>query len=172
MWSKNYSKCIECAGTDSKHMAKGLCSRCYSKQYRNDPKNHERISKSKREWHLKNMTPEKQKRKREQDWFDGKREKILERDGYRCSECGESQQSKLTVHHIDGNGRGSESPNNNDDNLITLCRSCHAKIHHTLDRWAQKYDCCEICGTTKIPHNARGLCIRCYTEVANEIQKI
>ena len=40
----------------------------------------------------------------------------------RCEICGKS--GKLDIHHID------ENPNNNNiDNLMCLCRSCHMKIH-------------------------------------------
>ena len=50
---------------------------------------------------------------------------ILSRDGYKCQKC-KIQKGKLHVHHIifrsDG---GTNSP----DNLITLCKSCHSKLH-------------------------------------------
>ena len=29
------------------------------------------------------------------------------------------------------------------------------------ERWSRYYDACSLCGTTKIEHNARGLCRRC-----------
>jgi len=51
------------------------------------------------------------------------REKILERDDYRCGLC-QGRKGKLTLHHIDGNKN-----NNNFDNLIILCWSCHQAIH-------------------------------------------
>lgn len=59
--------------------------------------------------------------------FSGNRLKVLERDGYKCGDCGTTE--KLHVHHIDGNGRGSKNPNNDMNNLITLCRKCHGKRH-------------------------------------------
>lgn len=47
---------------------------------------------------------------------------ILERDGYRCQECGSTQD--LDVHHIQARkDDGDDSP----ENLITLCKVCHAK---------------------------------------------
>lgn len=53
------------------------------------------------------------------------KEKIRKRDKI-CQECGKTQKEegcKLSVHHID------EDDTNNDlDNLITLCNSCHKKI--------------------------------------------
>ncbi len=58
--------------------------------------------------------------------FDGNRLKVLERDGYKCTECGSAQD--LGVHHKDGSGN-SERPNNALSNLVTLCNSCHANEH-------------------------------------------
>lgn len=53
----------------------------------------------------------------------------LKRDGFQCSRC--ASKTALHVHHIDGAGLGydMESRNNALDNLITLCNSCHGKIH-------------------------------------------
>ena len=49
---------------------------------------------------------------------------IRERDDYTCQHCGATNNitngRNLDVHHRDGNRF-----NNNEDNLITLCRSCH-----------------------------------------------
>lgn len=45
-----------------------------------------------------------------------------------CRRCGSDTQ--LVVHHSDGNNGKMGKPLNNDiDNLVVLCRSCHAKIH-------------------------------------------
>lgn len=60
---------------------------------------------------------------------------VLSRDGHNCQECkGKKKDSRLHVHHIKfrSNG-GSDNP----DNLITLCESCHDKLHARKD--AQKY---------------------------------
>lgn len=57
----------------------------------------------------------------------GKRLKkiIKERDNYICqSKKCDKIPKRLDVHHKDFNKQ-----NNNEDNLITLCRSCHLKIH-------------------------------------------
>ena len=48
---------------------------------------------------------------------------ILDRDGHKCIICGSNRD--LTIHHKDGNGRYTKEPNNDKENLITLCRSCH-----------------------------------------------
>ena len=50
---------------------------------------------------------------------------VLNRDQYQCQKC-KTKSGKLHVHHIvfRSNG-GTDSP----DNLITLCESCHSKLH-------------------------------------------
>ena len=61
------------------------------------------------------------------------KEKIRKRDNYTCQECGYTQEQlryKLCVHHIDYNKQ-----NNNLDNLITLCRSCHTKTNFRRKDW-------------------------------------
>lgn len=58
------------------------------------------------------------------------KEKIRKRDNYTCQECNKTQEQniketgrKLEVHHIDG-----DDTNNVEENLKTLCRSCHSKL--------------------------------------------
>lgn len=62
-----------------------------------------------------------------------KREKILKRDGYKCAYCG--SKSKLNVHHkyynLYPNGKHVNAWDYPDDALITLCESCHKKVHET-----------------------------------------
>lgn len=53
--------------------------------------------------------------------------KILQRDNFICQSC-ESYCAGLHIHHKDRNPL-----NNNFDNLITLCASCHIKRHHKED---------------------------------------
>lgn len=75
------------------------------------------------------------KDKRNDERFNGLRYKILERDGYKCTKCGVGiNEKRLDVHHIDGVGRNSTKPNNNIDNLITLCTSCHTRTHKTKNK--------------------------------------
>jgi len=64
------------------------------------------------------------------------KEVIRNRDRRKCQicektelECGE----KLSVHHIDHNKH-----NNKINNLVSLCRSCHIKVHNNKDY--KKYD--------------------------------
>lgn len=58
--------------------------------------------------------------------YSGNRKKCLERDNYSCLNC--DSQKDLIVHHNDGTGQ-TETPNNELDNLQTLCRACHIRIH-------------------------------------------
>ena len=51
------------------------------------------------------------------------KQRIKERDNYTCQRCGEKNK-RLDIHHIDENKN-----NNNQENLITFCISCHQKIH-------------------------------------------
>ena len=52
------------------------------------------------------------------------REQIFERDGWRCQGCGSSV--NLEVHH---RRFRSQSGNDAEDNLITLCSRCHTDVH-------------------------------------------
>jgi len=54
----------------------------------------------------------------------------LERDDHKCVKCGSTD--KIDVHHKDGNNwqKIRQLANNNLANLITLCHSCHMKLHH------------------------------------------
>jgi len=56
------------------------------------------------------------------DWTKTLKRAIKERDKYTCGMC--KNQEDLVVHHKDRNKK-----NCNPNNLITLCRKCHSKIH-------------------------------------------
>jgi len=60
--------------------------------------------------------------------------KIKERDNYKCMCCGvhniEGVKVKLCIHHIDYN-----KLNSNDKNLITLCYSCNSKVNFNREYW-------------------------------------
>jgi len=75
------------------------------------------------------------------DWNFTFKESIRQRDNFICYECGIHQDEldigqveKLDVHHIDYNKK-----NCNPNNLISLCRSCHAKTNYNRDYWFNKY---------------------------------
>lgn len=61
------------------------------------------------------------------------REDIRDRDGRMCRECNSMEidlVEKLQVHHIDYNKQ-----NNDPGNLLSLCRSCHAKTNFNREDW-------------------------------------
>ena len=142
MWARNYQSCTECNTTEAKHYGGGLCYRCYKrKKYAANPgyfKDKEKVRYIKRAKHIKRRARNyywlnrddcliRNKISREQRNFSGKREIVLKRDGYKCKYC--QGNKDLVVHHVDGNGRGNSNPNNDLENLITLCRSCHCIEH-------------------------------------------
>jgi 5-methylcytosine-specific restriction endonuclease McrA len=49
---------------------------------------------------------------------------ILRRDGWQCQSCG--TMSNLEVHHKEFRSHSGED---SEENLITLCSTCHAGIH-------------------------------------------
>ena len=56
--------------------------------------------------------------------YDQLRQQILRRDGWRCQLCG--TMSNLEVHHKEFR---SHSGVDSEENLITLCSTCHDGIH-------------------------------------------
>ena len=62
----------------------------------------------------------------EQLGFFNVREYVLWRDGYKCKHChGKFGDKILNVHHIESRKTGGNAPNN----LVTLCKTCHTKLH-------------------------------------------
>ena len=59
--------------------------------------------------------------------FENTKAFILDRDNYSCQHCkGVSKDSKLEVHHIIFRSNGGSDEH---ENLITLCKTCHDKLH-------------------------------------------
>ena len=52
---------------------------------------------------------------------------VLERDGWRCQACG--ARLNLEVHHKQ---HRSQSGDDSELNLISLCAACHARVHREL----------------------------------------
>ena len=57
--------------------------------------------------------------------FSSRKEAILNRDNYTCQIC-KAKNTRLEVHHIIYRSNGGTDDENN---LITLCKDCHKKIH-------------------------------------------
>lgn len=56
--------------------------------------------------------------------YESLRQEILRRDAWRCQSCG--TMTNLEVHHREFR---SHSGVDSEENLITLCTSCHARVH-------------------------------------------
>lgn len=67
----------------------------------------------------------KTKVKYPEKWTKELKRRIMERDKFKCYKCKSNRD--LVVHHKDGT-----KENCNDDNLITMCRGCHVKLHAIL----------------------------------------
>ena len=58
------------------------------------------------------------------DAYERLRQRVLERDNWRCQQCGTMR--NLHVHHME---LRSQSGDDSELNLITLCHSCHLNQH-------------------------------------------
>ena len=68
-------------------------------------------------------------------YYDGNYTKTQERDSHKCRACGST--NRLTVHHIDYSGKDLKmgKANNDMNNLMTFCDSCHQKLHTMINRF-------------------------------------
>ena len=67
------------------------------------------------------------------DFDSGLKESVRFRDGYKCKLCGCPQienEKQLDIHHIDSNKK-----NNKKENLVALCKKCHAKMKFNRKYW-------------------------------------
>lgn len=65
------------------------------------------------------------------EWWAKMREERLKFDGYKCAWCGckETKDNPLNVHHLSYDYLGCE----NVEDLTTLCRDCHERLHVALE---------------------------------------
>jgi hypothetical protein len=149
--------CQICKTTDRKHHAKGLCKRCYQTQwYEYNPtakskhdsdyylKHTDEIAIKSKAYYLENSEIIKNRVLSfyREKGFDGNMLVALERDQFSCRNifCPKSC-DRLDVHHIDGRGINHPNPNHALKNLLTLCASCHSKLHAGRDIvWARSKD--------------------------------
>ena len=60
--------------------------------------------------------------------FENTKAKVLNRDSYTCQHCkNKKKDSKLEIHHIIYRSKGGSDE---EDNLITLCHTCHVNLHY------------------------------------------
>lgn len=69
------------------------------------------------------------------------KEQIRKRDNYTCQLCGITEEEHLilyglvlSIHHIDY-----DKPNCDDNNLITLCRQCNARVNFNRNYWQEHF---------------------------------
>ncbi len=69
------------------------------------------------------------------DWTETLKRSIRERDRYICKLCSTQQGDRaFDVHHIDY-----DKKNNNPNNLISLCNSCHSRTNHNREYWTNYF---------------------------------
>ena len=60
--------------------------------------------------------------------FANTKAKVLNRDNYTCQSCkGKKKSNRLEIHHVIFRSNGGSDE---EDNLITLCDTCHTNLHH------------------------------------------
>jgi 5-methylcytosine-specific restriction endonuclease McrA len=100
-------------------------------------RNRKALNKRKRDWEKDNYDKERAtnrkatKKYKDKTRLSGMRAVVLERDNHRCTTC--ERTTQLVIHHKDEvSWHNSPKPNNEVSNLVTLCRSCHTKLHNRL----------------------------------------
>jgi ATP-dependent DNA helicase RecQ len=73
---------------------------------------------------MSSMSPDPSRLRLDQESYEALRQQVLRRDGWRCQSCG--TMLNLEVHHMQFR---SHSGHDSEENLITLCASCHASVH-------------------------------------------
>jgi nitrate reductase cytochrome c-type subunit len=134
-WSKYYDKCLNCGTNLIKHLSHGYCQKCYSKtsmfkeiQEKSRLKNIDKWKIKQKEYSKKyHRNPEVINRIKNRP-IDINKLKILERDGYKCHDCGITQEEsttkygkKLYIVHVNGNI-------NSFENLTLRCIKCHGRV--------------------------------------------
>lgn len=139
-WSRYYIKCRKCGTTTIPHQSVGYCQKCYLKSnhfkeialasyLRNIEKRKARNKAYAKKYEKRPEVRAKHRRLLDIQKFDGNREKTIQRDGFKCTNCGIDREKSekifkkdLYVRHIDNDA------NNNDlSNLKTMCLHCFQK---------------------------------------------
>jgi ATP-dependent DNA helicase RecQ len=74
---------------------------------------------------MSSISPKLPRLRQESGMYESLRQQVLRRDGWRCQSCG--TMSNLEIHHKEFR---SHSGDDSQENLITLCTTCHASAHH------------------------------------------
>jgi len=73
---------------------------------------------------MNRIQPKRPRVKLDPKGYDQLRLRILERDSWRCQNCGRMR--RLQIHHKE---LRSHAGSDSQENLVTLCAECHAKVH-------------------------------------------
>jgi 5-methylcytosine-specific restriction endonuclease McrA len=73
---------------------------------------------------MSSIGPKAERLRLDPESYDRLRQKILRRDGWRCQSCG--TMANLEVRHKKFRGH---SGHDAEENLLTLCATCHAFVH-------------------------------------------
>ena len=77
--------------------------------------------------------------------FGGNKQEVLKRDCNKCVLCQSTE--KLAIHHLDGTGGSTmedyTNVNNAINNLVTLCSSCHGRLHAYEHRLCKRFNSIE-----------------------------
>ena len=96
-------KCSECGSTETYKRAKGVCQKCYHRQYIAkrtviDPQYRARESRQSYERNKESRIATMREKRRRLKW------EVIEHLGGKCACCGETALEFLTVDHINGDG--------------------------------------------------------------------
>jgi len=86
---------------------------------------------------------------KEWDWRQ-LRNQVLERDGYECQRCGKSQDASKSLH-AHHERRVVEGGEDHPENLTTVCKECHDKIHAEDRRKGTLEDIKDIYRKAEVP---------------------
>jgi 5-methylcytosine-specific restriction endonuclease McrA len=70
------------------------------------------------------VRPKRARIRLDPELYEQLRNEVLRRDGWRCQSCG--TMSNLEVHHKEFRSHAGED---SEQNLITVCATCHASAH-------------------------------------------
>ncbi len=76
------------------------------------------------------LRPRRPRLRLDAESYQSLRQHVLERDGWRCQRCG--RMNELQVHHICPR---SQLGDHVEENLITLCATCHEALHSRKQRY-------------------------------------
>ena len=75
---------------------------------------------------MNRILPKQSRLRLDPESYEQLRQQILQRDGWKCQNCG--SRLNLEVHHKAFRGQGGDD---SEENLITVCARCHARAHDT-----------------------------------------